>query len=314
MNGTIQKIGEDSFYPVKNQTGSNIPKGTAVRFNGTVGSSGRLLIAKFIADGSFPSITFMGVTSEDIANGEDGKVQWFGRIRGINTNAFNEGDILYTSPTTAGGFTTVKPSSPNNVISVAAVITKSTTVGTIFVRPQIEGGASVFTELADVPNSYEDNFGKLLRVNDFEDGLQYSEFYDDGFEPIYGSFDDESNPFNNQFFINRGVFAQNYTSYQSGIGLLANGSGTINRIDDRPDGFISLYSVYESVVTDGVRSNLDNYSVGIILKLGGINVVYPFVENNVTITVVSNQLKINNLLDREINYIFSCMDINWTNY
>ena len=137
MNGTIQKIGEDAFYPVKNQTGSNIPKGTAVRFAGTVGSSGRLLIAPFIADGSFPSITFMGVTSEDIANGEDGKVQWFGRIKGINTNAFNEGDILYASPTVAGGFTTTPPQAPNNIISVFAVITKSTTVGTIFVRPQI---------------------------------------------------------------------------------------------------------------------------------------------------------------------------------
>jgi hypothetical protein len=137
MNGTIQKIGEDSFYPVKNQTGSNIPKGTAVRFAGTLGMSGRLLIAPFLANGSFPSITFMGVTSEDIANGEDGKVQWFGRIRGINTNAFNEGDILYASPTVAGGFTTTPPQAPNNIISVCAVITKSTTVGTIFVRPQI---------------------------------------------------------------------------------------------------------------------------------------------------------------------------------
>jgi hypothetical protein len=137
LNGTIMKIGEDQFYPVKNQTGSTIAKGTAVRFAGTVGASGRLLIAPFIADNSVPSSRFMGVTSEAILNGADGKVMWFGRIRGINTNAFNEGDILYASTTTAGGFQTTIPVAPNNIVQVAAVVTKSINNGTIFVRPTL---------------------------------------------------------------------------------------------------------------------------------------------------------------------------------
>jgi hypothetical protein len=133
MNGSIMKIGEDQYYPVKNQTGNNIPKGTAVRFAGTLGNSGRLLIAPYIADGSVSNSVFMGVTSEAIANGNDGKVMWFGRIRGINTNAFNDGDILYASPTVAGGFTTVA----NDKVQVCAVINKSINNGVIFVRPQI---------------------------------------------------------------------------------------------------------------------------------------------------------------------------------
>ena len=137
LNGYIMKIGEDQFYPVKNQTGSNIPKGTAVRFNGTVGASGRLLIAPFIANGSVPSTRFMGVTAEAIADGADGKVLYFGRIRGINTNAFNEGDILYASTTVAGGFQTAIPVAPNNIVQVAAVVTKSVNQGTIFVRPTL---------------------------------------------------------------------------------------------------------------------------------------------------------------------------------
>jgi hypothetical protein len=137
LNGYTMKIGEDLFYPVKNQTGSTIAKGTAVRFNGTVGASGRLLIAPFIADGSVPSTRFMGVTAEEILNGEDGKVLYFGRVRGINTNAFNEGDILYASTTVAGGFQTAIPVAPNNIVQVAAVVTKSATVGTIFVRPTL---------------------------------------------------------------------------------------------------------------------------------------------------------------------------------
>ena len=135
LNGYIMKIGEDQFYPVKNQTGSNIPKGTSVRFAGTVGSSGRLLIAPFLADGSLPSTRFMGVTAEAIANGEDGKVLWFGRLRGINTSAFAEGDILYASTTVAGGFQTTVPTAPNNIVEIAAVV-KDATNGTIFIRPQ----------------------------------------------------------------------------------------------------------------------------------------------------------------------------------
>jgi hypothetical protein len=137
LNGYIMKIGEDQFYPVKNQTGSSIAKGTAVRFAGTVGASGRLLIAPFIANGTVSSSFFMGVTAEAIADGEDGKVLYFGRIRGINTNGFNEGDVLYASTTVAGGFQTAVPVAPNNIVQVAAVITKSINNGTIFVRPTL---------------------------------------------------------------------------------------------------------------------------------------------------------------------------------
>jgi hypothetical protein len=135
LNGYTMKIGEDQFYPVKNQTGSNIAKGVAVKFAGTVGASGRLLIEPFLADGTDPSTLFMGLTAEAIDDGEDGKVLWFGRIRGIDTSAFSEGDILYASPSTAGGLTATQPVAPNNIIQVAAVVTESSTVGVLFVRP-----------------------------------------------------------------------------------------------------------------------------------------------------------------------------------
>jgi hypothetical protein len=77
----------------------------------------------------------MGVTAEAIADGEDGKVLYFGRIRGINTDAFNEGDVLYASTTVAGGFQTAVPLAPNNIVQVAAVINKSINQGVIFIRP-----------------------------------------------------------------------------------------------------------------------------------------------------------------------------------
>jgi hypothetical protein len=136
LNGSTTKVGEDIFFQVKNQSGATIPKGTAVRFDGVVGASGRINIVPFLADGSNPSIYFLGVTYEVIADGADGKALFNGKIRGVNTSAFAVGDILYASPTVAGGFTTTKPVAPNNIISVAAVLSSGAN-GILLVRPQI---------------------------------------------------------------------------------------------------------------------------------------------------------------------------------
>jgi hypothetical protein len=175
LNGYVMKVGEDVFYAVKNQTGSTIAKGTACGFAGTVGSSGRLLTKPYLANGVESSTFFMGVAAEEILDGEDGKVLWFGRIRGLNTNAFDEGDILYVSTSSAGGFQTTVPQAPNNIIQVAAVITKSTNQGTIFVRPTIgsninkDEGVKIDTPLDGQTLIYNSTNGL------FENGFAYPE-------------------------------------------------------------------------------------------------------------------------------------------
>lgn len=136
MNGTIQRVGQSSYYYVKNETGTLIPKGTAVRFDGTDGGSGHLLIAPFLADGTYPSTYFMGITSEDIDNGGFGQVIAFGRLDGVNTNSFVDGDILYASTTVAGGFQTTVPQAPNNIVQISAVINAANN-GKMLVRPTI---------------------------------------------------------------------------------------------------------------------------------------------------------------------------------
>jgi len=136
MNGTTGRILEDVFYIAKNQTGSTIPKGTVVRADGTLGASGRIKIAPFLADGTYPSEYLMGVTAEAILDGADGMVVHFGQIRNVNTSAYVDGDILYASTTSAGAFTTTIPSAPNNIIEVAIVIHAAAN-GTLQVRPTI---------------------------------------------------------------------------------------------------------------------------------------------------------------------------------
>lgn len=143
-NVTLQ-VGQELFFNVKNQTGSAITNGTPVMFAGTLGASGRLLIQPAIADGSLASSYIMGVATEDIANGADGKVTWFGKVRGIDTTgtsyseSWNDGDILYVSTTTAGYLTNVKPTVPNQIIEVAAVVYSDVNNGELVVRPTWNG-------------------------------------------------------------------------------------------------------------------------------------------------------------------------------
>jgi hypothetical protein len=137
LNGTTQRVGEDVFFQIKNQTGVTIPKGTAVRFDGVVGTSGRLLAVPFLANGTYTSQYFLGVTSEAILDGADGKAYVNGKVKKLNTNAYTVGTILYCSRTVAGGFQTTPPIAPNNIISAAVVIAQSATVGKLLIRPQL---------------------------------------------------------------------------------------------------------------------------------------------------------------------------------
>jgi hypothetical protein len=154
-------VGQDSLYHAVNQTGSDIAKGTAVYAVGTVGNSGKITIAPFTADGTLDSKYFMGVTAETIVNGETGFVTHFGKIRQIDTTDFEEGDILYADPSVAGGLTNVRPAAPNNIITVAIVVTKHQNVGELFVRPTFIDG---FADNEDVTITSAAT-GDVLRYN-----------------------------------------------------------------------------------------------------------------------------------------------------
>lgn len=138
-NGVTQQIGQELYAYVRNRTGSTITNGTVVRFDGAEqNGTSRLLVAPFLANGVFPNLDGIGIATEDIAADADGFVNVWGKLRDIDTSAWEVGDILYVSPTSAGAMTNVKPTAPNNVIPVAAVLRKHASAGEIFVRPTIE--------------------------------------------------------------------------------------------------------------------------------------------------------------------------------
>lgn len=136
--GVVQQIGEEQYARVQNNTGVTIPNGTVVGFTGAIPDSA-LSIAPYLADGSQNSLNILGVMTHDLPDtGQKGYCTTWGFVRGLNTSTFSLGDLLYASPTVAGGFTKVKPTAPNNVIPLAAVMKVGTTDGIIFVRPTIE--------------------------------------------------------------------------------------------------------------------------------------------------------------------------------
>ena len=138
LQDSIGQASRETFTLVQNSTGATLPKGTVVGFAG-VGAANLLSVSKYLADGSTPSLYILGVLDETIPDsGATGLCSVWGPVTNIDTSAFNVGDILYASPTVAGAFTNVKPTAPDNVIPVAAVLTKSATDGVIFVRPTIE--------------------------------------------------------------------------------------------------------------------------------------------------------------------------------
>lgn len=136
--GVIQQIGQETFARVENMTGVTIPNGTVVGFVG-VGANNTLSVAPYLADGSTPTLYILGVLTHDLPDsGEVGYCNVWGHVRGLDTSAFSVGDILYASPTVAGDFTNVKPTAPDNVIPIAAVLKSDAVDGEIFVRPTIE--------------------------------------------------------------------------------------------------------------------------------------------------------------------------------
>lgn len=134
--GVVQQVGQEIYARVQNVTGVTIPNGTVVGFAGATDDA--LQVAPYIADGSQPSLYILGVMTHDLPDsGEKGYCTTFGFVRDVNTSAFTQGDLLYASPSAAGALTNVKPTAPDNVVAVAAVIKVGTTDGIIFVRPTI---------------------------------------------------------------------------------------------------------------------------------------------------------------------------------
>lgn len=125
-NGVVLQAGQEIMSLVRNGTGTAISDGTVVMLTGSVGNSGRLVVAPY--DGVADASLILGITTETIAPSADGFVTSYGKIRGIDTSMWSDVDVLYTN----GSGLDITPTSTLSM-KIAAVV-HSHTNGTLMVR------------------------------------------------------------------------------------------------------------------------------------------------------------------------------------
>lgn len=141
--GVTQQVGLETYLRFQNNTASTIPDGTSVGLEFTGGMTTDNVVP-YIADGTVPRLNIIGITTQDIAVGDYGRVTVWGRVRDIDTTGtpygetWAQGDVIYASPTVAGGLTNSKPTAPDVCIPLAIVVVLDAALGAIFVRPTIE--------------------------------------------------------------------------------------------------------------------------------------------------------------------------------
>ena len=132
QDGAVLQLGQEVHYHVRNGTGQTIANGTPVMATGTLGASGRIVVAPMDGTDFNNEKFYLGVATEDITAGTDGKVTYFGKVRGVNLSAYTDGDVLWLSTDNAGEFTIVEPD-VGIKLAVAYVIHAAVN-GTMFVR------------------------------------------------------------------------------------------------------------------------------------------------------------------------------------
>lgn len=126
-NGVVLQAGQEMMALVRNGTASTIADGVIVMVTGSVGNSGRLVVAPY--DGTSDASLIIGVTTESIVSGVDGLVTSYGKVRGLNTSAWPEGTVLYVNNSGFGLSETA-----SLTMKIAAVITSHAANGVLMVR------------------------------------------------------------------------------------------------------------------------------------------------------------------------------------
>ena len=130
---TTLQIGQEERILVHNNTGATLTDGQVVYVTGSTGNLPSVSLAD--ASSEATSAATLGVVTETIANGADGFITVSGIVNGLNTLAFNEGDLLWLG-TTPGTFSTTKPISPAHLVLIGYVIKKAGGNGSILVKIQ----------------------------------------------------------------------------------------------------------------------------------------------------------------------------------
>jgi len=105
---------------VKNVSGGPLAKGTPVHQTGTSGATTFEVVAADASNAALMPAHF--VLLETLADEEEGRGLLMGRISGVNTSAFSEGDTIYVA--VGGGYTNSAPTGEGNLIQNLGTVTR----------------------------------------------------------------------------------------------------------------------------------------------------------------------------------------------
>jgi hypothetical protein len=144
ISAVTLQVGQEEWIRAKNQSGAQIDNGTIVYLSGATGANPLLGLASAVDETR--SATTIGVATHDIPDNEVGYITTFGKVRGLNTDSYVEGEALYLS-TTPGEFTNIKPDAPNHTVWMGYCLRSHPNAGEILVS--IKNGFELY-ELHDV--------------------------------------------------------------------------------------------------------------------------------------------------------------------
>ena len=104
---------------VKNETGGTLTKGTLVYVTGISGDKPTVAPADSTSASHMPAV---GVLDENIADDAEGRMLIVGKLSGVDTSAFAEGDTVYVNG--SGQFTNVRPTSETELVQNMGFVTK----------------------------------------------------------------------------------------------------------------------------------------------------------------------------------------------
>ncbi len=131
---TVVTQAQNLVTEVYNNTGATLTKGTVVYING--GQGNLPTVTKAQANSDATSAQTYGVVRTDITNNNNGYVTVIGNLDNIDTQAYAAGTQLYLSGTTAGAWTSTKPSAPIHLVYVGIVVRSHPTQGVVEIRIQ----------------------------------------------------------------------------------------------------------------------------------------------------------------------------------
>lgn len=119
----VSKVNQDLLIKVRKASAGTITKGQVVYIVGSTGNHLTVELARANAEAT--SAYTIGIACTTITNTSDGFVIQNGRLTGLSTlptASFSDGDALYLSETTAGGYRVGIPEAPNHGVFLGFVI------------------------------------------------------------------------------------------------------------------------------------------------------------------------------------------------